>query len=385
MKSAKRRVLFVIDSLACGGAEKSLVSLLPLLDYTKFDIDLMQVRSGGLFERYVPKEVRMIPLPKVSGIKCLFFRLMRLYFSLLLRICRKTHGAELCWRAMSMVYPRIKTKYDAAVAYSQGFPTYFVAEKVNALKKYAWINVDLQSAGYKEKFNREFYDKMSRIVTVSDALSEKLKRTNYLDNRRLLTVYDILNTQLIRTMAEEKGFDDLLPHGMIRIVTVARIVFLKNYSLAVKTARVLKERGMCFRWYFVGNGNERSAVEKEIERNGLTQEVVLLGEKANPYPYMRECDIYVQTSRSEGFGLTLCEARLLNKPVVSTDFTVVYDQIRDGENGLIAQMDAQSLADKIQLLAKSESLRKRLISETRKEKNDTMFTEVEKVNALLSE
>lgn len=385
MKSFKRRVLFMIDSLACGGAEKSLVSLLPLLDYAKFDIDLMQVRSGGLFEMYVPKEVRMIPFPKVSGVRRLFFCLTRLYFSLLLRIHRTTHGAELRWRAMSRAYPEMPTKYDAAIAYGQGFATYYVADKVNALKKYAWINVDLQSAGYKEKFNRRFYDKMTRIVAVSDALSEKLKGTNYIDNRKLLTVYDILNTQLIRTMAEEKGFDDLLPQGTLRIVTVGRMVFQKNYSLAVKTARVLKERGTRFRWYFVGEGNERSAVEEEIEQNGLTQEVILLGEKANPYPYMRECDIYVQTSRFEGFGLTLCEARLLNKPVVSTDFTVVYDQIKDGENGLIARMDAQSLADKIQLLAEDEPLREKLISATRKQENNTMITEAEKVNALLSE
>ena len=96
-------------------------------------------------------------------------------------------------------------------------------------------------------------------------------------------------------------------------------------------------------------------------------------------------DVYVQTSSFEGFGLTLSEARILHRPVVSTNFPVVYNQIRDGENGLIAEMTAESVAEKVMLLIHDEELRNRLIEATKQEVNMTSITEPKKVMALLLE
>jgi len=91
----------------------------------------------------------------------------------------------------------------------------------------------------------------------------------------------------------------------------------------------------------------RPCVEKLIREKHMTDCITLLGEQANPYPFMAAADIYVQTSRFEGFGLTIAEAKILNRPIVSTNFPVVYDQITDGQNGLIAEMNSESIAQKI--------------------------------------
>lgn len=386
-----KKVLFLIDSLNCGGAERSLISLLPLLDHSAYEVHLMMVRRGGVFEKFIPPTVKVIPFPKTGGV---WFTICQLWFSLKLRLLSlfgiKRHGAEVRWQCMNWAYPPLKEKYDVAVAYQQGFPTYYVAKKVKAERKLAWINVDLTKAGYRESYNRPFYNCFDIICPVSDVLQEMLTRTNYADKNKLHTVYDILNVELIKAMSKETLY---MPFNqkqiesskeLYRIVTVGRMVLQKNYPLAVRTAKLLKDKGLGFKWLFVGEGNDRQKVESLIQEFGLQKYIYLMGMQPNPYPYMAACDIYVQTSSFEGFGLTLTEARILNKPVVSTNFPVVYDQIKDGENGLIAEMNPESLADKILLLVNNQELRKHIIEKTKTEVNETAKTESAKVNNLLA-
>ncbi len=376
----KKHVLFLIDSLTCGGAEKSLISLLPLLDYTKIDLDLMMVSRGGIFEQYIPKQVHVVDFPNQGGI---WFEICLIYFRILRRVFPNRHGAELRWKAMSTAYWGENKIYDVGIAYQQGFPTYYLAKKVNARKKIAWINADIEKAGYKSFFNRPFYDTFNSIVPVSDVLCEMLKKSSFVDGSKLITVYDILNVNLIKRMSQEPISRDY--SGQLVLTTVGRMVPPKGYDLAVEAAKLLKEKDISFRWYFVGDGGMRQEIKKMVEEYGLDDNIVFVGMTPNPYPYMAMCDIYVQTSKFEGFGLTLNEARILNKPVISTNFPVVYNQIKDGENGLICEMNAESIANKIMLLASDSQLRNNLIEATKREVNTTALTEPHKVmNLILS-
>ena len=373
-----RKVLFLIDSLTCGGAEKSLISLLPLLDYSKVQVDLMLVEGGGVFKQYVPKYVNVIDFPRPSG---LFYCLCQLLFSFLLRVLKNRHGAETRWTAMHRAYGALEKEYDVAIAYQQGFPTFYVAEKVRAKRKYAWVNADLQKAGYSEQYNHRFYELYDKVVPVSDVLCDMMKKTNYVGVTKLFPVYDTLNVELIKKMSQEKVQPQT--YQGLTIVTTGRLAPPKNHILAVETAALLKKKGLDFVWYFVGDGSERERIELLIEKRGLEEKVKLLGMKPNPYPYMAMADVYVQTSSFEGFGLTLNEARILNRPVVSTNFPVVYNQIKDGENGLIAEMTPESVAEKILLLVNDEALRNRIIDATKREVNTTSVTEPKKVMELL--
>ena len=375
----KVSVLFIIDSLTCGGAEKSLISLLPLLDYSKVTVDLMMVNRGGVFEEYVPDQVRIVDLPNPKGI---WSEICLLGFRVIRRILPNRHGAELRWQSMSSTYQELDTFYDVAIAYQQGFPTYYLVEKVKAAKKYAWVNVDLDKAGYRTAFNRPFYDKMDRIVPVSDRLCEMLKESDYVNGSKLYTVYDILNVELIKKMSHEPVQVNS-PSKELIFVTVGRMVPQKGYDLAVEAAKILKTKGISFMWFFVGDGGMRHEIEQMIEVYNLNTNIVLVGMTPNPYPYMAMADIYVQTSKFEGFGLTLNEARILNKPVISTNFPVVYNQLRDGENGLICDMNAESIAEKLMLLASNVRFRENLIEATRTEVNLTAVTEPQKVMDLI--
>lgn len=380
-----KKVLFVIDSLDCGGAEKSLVSLFPLLDYSSMDVDLMIVKKGGLFEQRIPPQVSIIPVPKVISWRsrcCQGFLSLETRKLHCLGITR--HGAETYWQKMSSAYPAPPKSYDVAIAYQQGFPTYYVAEKVRATKKWAWINTDLAKAGYRPNFNRPFYDRLTGVCTVSDVLPRMLSDAGFVSPESIRVIKDILNAGLIQKMAD-MPLESFPLSAPLKILTVGRLVPPKTSPLAVEAASLLKDKGLDFVWVIVGEGVERNNIETLIRHKGLKNHIVLAGLQSNPYPFFKACDVYVQTSAFEGFGLTLSEAKILHKPIVTTNFLSAFDQINDGENGLIAEMTPESVADKILSIIENPALKNRLIENTRKEENRTAETESEKVNQLLLE
>lgn len=390
----KKELLFIIDSLECGGAEKSLISLLSVLDYTQYDVHLLIMDperdpvSGfkiGALEKYLPKDVDILDY-RLFG-SSLFERIRKfLYYARLSpqhRLNCKRNAAEIQWRSAHCDYKSLEDNYDVAIAYQQGVPTFFLATKVKANKKIAWINADLYHLGFDMDYCRQFYEKMDTVVAVSETLKEKFSEKSPWLRAKLSCIYDIVYQDLIRKMSQEP-IDDMLPvDGEFSIVTVGRLSLPKNHLLAVDAARILKDNGIIFKWYFVGEGETRSTIERRIKEYGLDGQVVLLGLKDNPYAYMAKADIYVQTSSHEGFCLTLAEARILHRPIVSTNFDVVHDQIIDRENGLIADIAPESVADKIQELIENESLRNKIIQNLKKENNTTSTTEIQKFYSII--
>jgi glycosyltransferase involved in cell wall biosynthesis len=130
----------------------------------------------------------------------------------------------------------------------------------------------------------------------------------------------------------------------------------------------LKERGIPFRWYVLGKGPYRAEMEVFIDQHQLQDQFFLLGTTSNPYPYFRACDVYVQTSRFEGFGLSIAEARLLDKPVVTTEFEAVYNQMIQGGNGLVTDIDPIAVADAIERLLNDKELYDHIVSFQQNEK-----------------
>lgn len=382
----KKRLLFVIDSLGCGGAEKSLVSLLPLLNREKYEICLWVLHRGGVFETLLPDYVIIVKEPQCHLWKWLLFRIGLMRYSLMYRwnryIGKKEHTAETLWRCLGNVYPVPADYFDVAVAYQQGLPTYLVATKVRADKKVAWINVNIFNAGYHIEFNSRFYSKVDYMVPVSQELETILKERYPQYTGKYVCIYDILNPQLIRYHAGNPINECDLFARQITLVTVGRLVVQKNYLLAVDAAKILRDKGVEFRWFFVGEGNERAHIEQRIAQYGLEDMVILLGMRTNPYPYIAQCTVYVQTSSFEGFGLTIAEAKILGKPVVSTNFDVVHNQIVHEQNGLIVDMTAESVAESIVRIIEDYDLRNHIVANVNKEENTTYTTEVRKVEFL---
>ncbi|MPN23423.1 N-acetylgalactosamine-N,N'-diacetylbacillosaminyl-diphospho-undecaprenol 4-alpha-N-acetylgalactosaminyltransferase [bioreactor metagenome] len=188
--------------------------------------------------------------------------------------------------------------------------------------------------GYNKNIDYDFYKKIDKIIAVSQYGKESIISINKDYEKKTEVILDIVNPRLIESMADEEVvFED---KSYINICTVARLItHYKGYDMAIKAAKLLKDSEYKFRWYAVGEGEDRPIIERMIEELGLKKEFILIGKKSNPYPYMKNCDIYVQPSRNEGFGLTIVEAKILNKPIVCTDFDNAKVLINNEEDGII--------------------------------------------------
>ena len=390
----KKRILFVINSMGCGGAEKSLLSLLSLLDYEKYEVTLQMFRRGGMFETLLPPEVHVredldytVFCGKSLAQQLLSFDLRRMSArvrtSLRLRRNarngRPLHDAQAYWKYSAAAYDPLPEQYDAAIAWGQGTPIHFVAEKVQAQKKFAWVNVNYEAAGHQAAFDEPYYKEYNGIVCVSEELRSIFNKVFPQYSKKAVTILDINNPRTITSMAQQPI--SLPNDDGLTLVTVGRLVPQKGYDIAAKAAWLLKKRGVTFHWYVVGGG-DYAPIEKDIARYGIQDCFTLLGAKSNPYPYMKAADIYVQTSKFEGYCLTLAEARMLNVPCVTTHFDVVSAQMINGENGLVVEMNAEAVADGIIRLATNPELYQHIRSYQTQEKKGNV-EEIEKFYKLV--
>ena len=193
---------------------------------------------------------------------------------------------------------------------------------------------------------------------------------------------DIVDPKLIEKMADEKTvFED---KSYINICTVARLItHYKGYDMAVRAAKLLKDDGYKFRWYAIGEGMDRSKIEKMIEELGLKEEFILLGKKSNPYPYMKNCDIYVQPSRNEGFGLTVAEAKILKKPIICTNFNTAKTLINNEEDGLIVGMSEVQLFLGIKRYLENEKTKLKIMEYIEKNEKYNSLQEINKFYELV--
>jgi glycosyltransferase involved in cell wall biosynthesis len=196
-------------------------------------------------------------------------------------------------------------------------------------------------------------------------------------------VYDVLNPNVIHELSMEPVQNLRTSKDELIIVTTGRLVPPKGYDIAVNAASLLKRFGLNFKWYIIGDGPERINIEKWKQEMEVDSEVILLGEQKNPYAFMSQSDIYVQTSKFEGFGMTIGEAKILGKPIVSTNFDVVYNQLTHEVNGLISNMNGESVAENILRIIQDSSLREFIIENIKTEKNETSISELAKVEKLI--
>lgn len=373
----KKRLLITIESLIAAGGEKSLITLLSLLDYVKYEVDLQLLAFGGEFERYIPKQVNVLPphcyYQFVRGQKKgnLKERIAKASYSASIRFGEQTHKARArkYWKYISPCIESNPKHYDVAIAYGQCLPTFYVVDKVNANQKLAWINCIYHLDGYERQWQRKFYEAVDKIVLVSDAALSHF-RDVYPDMiEKMHLMPDLINPQMIEKMAISKKPKYPQEYDGTKILTVARLDKNdKGYDITLEACRILRDRGLEFKWYALGRGPYRDEMERYIAEHNLQDVFIFLGTTPNPYPYFKDCTLYVQTSRHEGYGLSIAEARILNKPVVTTEFDAVYNQMVQGKNGLVVKQDPIAVADAIEQLLNDKNLYDSIVEYLKQEK-----------------
>lgn len=351
-----KKIVFIIESLDLGGSEKCLISLLKNFDYSKYKVDLIIFKDNGIFRNFVPEEVNVIveKWPSLSLIERFRFKALRILNK------NKYHSAQLLWRIIENKFHATSSYYDVAFAYSQGFTTYFTERYIISGKKYSWINTDYKKAGYNIDFDYPIYISFNKIIAVSHEAKKALDDELNLVKKSLIVdvIIDIFDNVVEKSLENKKR--DFNP-DKINIVTVCRLAKEKGLHLAIESCKILVEKGHDINWYVVGEGNERKYLEKLIKAFQIENSFFLIGATDNPYPYMKDCDIFVQTSLFEGGGTTLNEVSLLNKPIVCTNFPSAFEILKNGETGLIAEMNVESIVSKIQMFLNNDDLKNMMI------------------------
>lgn len=376
----KIKLLFVIDSLALGGAEKSIVALLRHLDPDQYDVDIYTFSRGDILEPQIPPWVNRIQSQKydkmctMSLFSSMFYALkygqvMRYSYRLLNALhCRTKKGEPLLTKQqlIEKCYDPLPDKYDLAFAFLQGLSTYFVSRLVSAQFKVAWIHNDPCKGQYDIKKDKEEYAGFNYIAVPSQAVVNSVARYlnilpkniwvggNYIDCNKVI---ELANMESPVEFSNDK----------IKIVSVGRMVVEKGYNLTIEACQIIKQiLGNRFCWYIIGDGREKESLKALAEKLDVEDCIMFLGEKINPYPYMLNCDLYVQTSISESFCITVEEAKILCKPIIITDFAAANERITNGVNGIIVEQNSETIADAIIRLIKSSELKDEFVNNLKK-------------------
>ena len=368
-----KKILFIMNNLNCGGAEKALVSLLKTIDYSKYEVDLLLFRHEGIFLKQVPEEVNILPEPfgykyydmsSIKAIKELLKQgrigdaIRRIKAIFIYKSEKDTYRCgQKVWPYVSKMFGKLNKKYDVAIGYLENNPIYYCVDNVDAKKKIGFIHNDYDKLGLNPIGDRIYFNKLDNIVTVSEECAEVLKNRFPENKDKVRVMYNIVSPSIINEMSREK-ID--IKNAEINLATVGRLNYQKGYDMAIEACKKLVEKGYDIKWNVLGEGEERVNLESLIKKYKLQDRFILLGIKENPYPYVRNADIYVQTSRFEGKSIAIDEAKILNKPILVTNFTTVRDQISDGVNGLIVDMDVESIVEGLESLIKDSNLRNRL-------------------------
>lgn len=379
-----KKILFVINNLNCGGAEKALISLLETIDYSKLDVDLLLFKQEGIFMSKIPSQVNLLMEPEnykyfdmsvkkaVKGLikKGKFNIALARILSLYVFKTEKSRVVveQKVWKYLSMAFTKLDTEYDVAIGYLEKNPIYFCVDKVKAKKKIGWIHNDYDKLGMDKKIDNKYFNKLDYVFTVSEECLSVLKSKFPQYESKFRLMYNIVSEETIKKLALEKIEDITFNDDNINIISVGRLEYQKGFELAIEACSILKERGYKIKWNIVGEGKERSKLENLINELKLEDNFNLLGIRENPYPYIKKSDIYVQPSRFEGKSIAIDEAKILNKPIVVTNFSTAKDQIINNKNGIISEMNSKSLANEIERIICDKKLKKKIILNLSNEK-----------------
>ena len=373
----KKKILFMVSSMNIGGVEKSLLSLLSVMPKEKYDITVLTLEKKGGFLDYIPSYIKVEEAAWFKEIKPIIMespqKTIKKYlkenkvFKILTFIysyykSKNTDNRYIYYKNILKSIPENEGEYDVAIAYAG--PTEiidaYITHKVKAKKKIGWVHFDISKHKINEKLYENLYKKFDNIFTVSNEANKKLNEIIPSTVNKSEVLLNIISKELINEMAKEDiNFDN--EFDGVKIVTVGRLSKEKGQDLAIKALANLKKDGYKVRWYCVGEGNSREEYESLIKDNKLEEDFILLGATPNPYPYIKNSDIYVQTSRHEGYCLTLAEAKCLCKPIVTTNFNGAYEQLDNNINGIIVEYNEYEIYNAVKKILSNNNLKNKLI------------------------
>ncbi len=385
-----------------GGAESALLGLLQSIDSERVDVDVFLYDHRGELMPYIPTDrVRLLPVqkswqmierPLVECVKVgqLGIALGRLWAKWTvdksplpagkddMRIFSRV--AECVEPFLSAINPDVE--YDLAISFMM--PHNYVLSKVKAKKTLGWIHTDYSHVYVDVRRETKVWANLDYVVSISEDVGEKFVEVFPLVRNRIVPIENILNAGFIRRRAEEENVCLCADTSVISLLTIGRFSYPKRMEDIPAICSRVRKKGVSVRWFIIGYGNKD--IEQVVRENAVAEnvadDVVLLGKKSNPYPYIKACDVYVQPSRYEGKSVAVREAQILGKPCAVTNYPTAASQIQDGFDGVILPMELEQCAEALSEFLMDRSKRQS-ISEFLRTHEYGNENEVEKIYQLV--
>ena len=341
-----KRILVMSIGTEIGGIERSLIEFLKYIVTQDCSVDLyLWQEPGPLFNR-IPAEVHIIDrelyprslktvFQKKGGEKILaFFRYVGFRISRALRY-------------PTTFFPRFSGEYDIAIAFCHnGFSPEYVATKVNAKKKYMFFrHGEYEYEKYPWKHFNKIYQKFDNVVAVSEATRTMLQKV-FPELKNILVVKNLFDETSIMEKSNIST-ETFTSSQKCKLCSVGRLSSEKGQMFAVSVAKALRDKSFDFEWIFVGDGFEKGKCLKLVENYNLEKYCRFIGARENPYPYMKECDIYVQTSFVEANPGTIQEAKILQKPIIATNLPSIQEALDNMPLSEVCELNEEKFARKI--------------------------------------
>lgn len=325
-----KKILFLIPNLKHGGAEKVLVNLANNLDRTKYDVTVQTLFDVGVNKESLQPHVHYKSVFKRE------FRGNNRFFQLF--------SPKFLWKRF------VKDHYDIAVSYLEG-PTSRILSGCDDpnTRRVAWLHIELNTPklaalGFRSvKEAQKAYTAFDAVVAVSRNV-----RSCFLENlgiqRPIQVLYNTNETEQILQRSREPVDNPQFPTDGLTVCSVAKLMPTKGFDRLLAVHKRLLEEGIRHKVCILGIGEEQKNLEREIARLGVQDSFLLLGFQKNPYQYVSRCDLYVCSSRREGFSTAVTEALVVGTPVVSTDCSGARELLGDkDEYGIVVENSTEGI------------------------------------------
>lgn len=398
----KKHIFISTYYMEIGGVERSLIGLLNSIDYDYYEVDLFLHRHSGEFMNLIPDQVNLLPedkkyatysRPVKSLIKDGFWGIGVARILAAMKNKRVNKQKKIPENGSATTYslkytepflPSLKHygKYDLAISFLM--PHNIVLSKVSAKKKLAWIHTDYSTIYLDKKIEMPIWSKYDHVISISESVTKSFLSVMPEVKDKIIQIENILSPSAVKQQALEENVEEELKNDISEVIlcSVGRLSYQKNFDQAVYICQHMVEMGLNIKWYIIGEGTEKSLIEKNIKEAKMQNHFFLLGKKANPYPYMKACDYYIQPSRYEGKAVTVREAQILQKPVIITRFSTSASQLQEDIDGLIVPLDNKKAAHEISDFIQNKEKHQAFV-ENMKKTNYGNETEVERLYTLM--
>lgn len=370
-----------------GGVSKSMSTLLNVVDTRRFEVDVLILNPTGVFMELLPKDISIINDAKTQLLFSTFPNnipqlLKKGYFvAAFLRIIAAffmTFSKGMGGRILALGILKINKEYDLAVDYNGQHQLYYLVDSVKAKVKVSFFHSDYSKWDYYFSQDKKYYKQIDKIYTISDTCVTVLKNYFPQESSKIELFENISSLELIESLAAT----DIKPLHENSIVTIGHLTEKKGTLLVLDVASLLKEKGVIFKWYFIGEDSQDNDYKLIVKQKGLEDSIIFIGVTPNPYPYIKMSKIIVHLSYFEGRSIALDEAKLLCKPMVVTNFSTVNDQFTHNYNATITSFDKMEIANHIIELLTNQELREKYSCNLKKESKSN-YSEIEKLYSLI--